>query len=220
MTDLGQVQHEAEQEWLARWREGPRRLRWTRVPPQVGDAAPDRLLVDSEGAAVQLSDLWREGPLVLLFWRHYGCGCGVDRATRLMGEQPGYERAGAQVVVVGQGEPSRAKAYAERFGLRTRVLCDPGCATYEAYGLLEGTTAQLLYDASEELQRGGHEAGLRLADERRVMGRPMVDNPWQMPGEFVIDASGQIALAYRYQYCEDFPDPRVIEAALKGLRSG
>jgi hypothetical protein len=43
----------------------------------------------------------------------------------------------------------------------------------------------------------------------------MVDNPWLLPGEFVIDRAGRVVLAYRYNYCEDFPDPRVLYAALR-----
>jgi hypothetical protein len=36
-----------------------------------------------------------------------------------------------------------------------------------------------------------------------------------MPGEFVVDGDGIIRLAYRYQYCEDWPDPRVLTAAVR-----
>jgi peroxiredoxin len=39
---------------------------------QPGDAAPDLALADATGASVQLSDLWRERPLLLVFLRHYG----------------------------------------------------------------------------------------------------------------------------------------------------
>ena len=61
-----------------------------------------------------------------------------------------------------------------------------------------------------------------LVDDYRVRDIPVgvviVDSPWQMPGEFVVDASGTIRVAYRYQYCEDFPDPRVLTAALREVR--
>ena len=47
------------------------------------------------------------------------------------------------------------------------------------------------------------------------MGRPLVDNSWLLPGEFVIDTSGIVQLAYRYNYCEDFPDYRVLTTAIR-----
>ncbi|MCI0628621.1 MAG: hypothetical protein L0387_44390 [Acidobacteria bacterium] len=37
----------AEQEWLENWKRGPTRLRWSKVPLQVGDSAPDFELQDS-----------------------------------------------------------------------------------------------------------------------------------------------------------------------------
>jgi hypothetical protein len=42
----------------------------------------------------------------------------------------------------------------------------------------------------------------------------VVDSPWQLPGEFVIGSNGQIALAHRYQYCEDFPPKTVLLGAI------
>ncbi len=38
----------------------------------VNDSAPEATLVDQDGRPVKLSDLWREGPLVLFFLRHLG----------------------------------------------------------------------------------------------------------------------------------------------------
>ena len=32
---------DAEKEWLDLWKSGPSRLRWTKLPLQVGDSAPD-----------------------------------------------------------------------------------------------------------------------------------------------------------------------------------
>ena len=50
---------------------------------------------------------------------------------------------------------------------------------------------------------------------RREQGRTLVDHPWLLPGEFVIDREGAIRLAYRYQYCEDFPNPLVLTTAIR-----
>ena len=41
-----------------------------------------------------------------------------------------------------------------------------------------------------------------------------MDSPWQLPGEFVIGSDGRIALAHRYQYCEDFPPKTVLLGAI------
>ncbi len=95
----------AEKEWLELWKKGPSRLRWNEVPLQVEDLAPDFELKDTDGNLVHLCDFWRSGPALILFWRHYGCSCGVDRASRLQKEYADYIKLGASVVVIGQGEP-------------------------------------------------------------------------------------------------------------------
>ena len=103
----------AEQEWLDHWRSGPRRTRWDHVPVQVGDPAPDLELVDARsGGKVQLASLWRDRPALLLFWRHFGCSCGRDRAARLQTELDGYRAHRPAIALIGQGEPERARVYA------------------------------------------------------------------------------------------------------------
>jgi len=205
----------AEEEFLKTWKQGPTRLRWSKLPPQVGDPAPNLELQDSNGKRVSLRGFWRKRPALLMFWRHYGCGCGVDRATRLQEEYAGYVGAGANVLVIGQGEPERATAYAQKYGIPCPVLCDPDFRAYQAYGLLEGEPSLFLYDAPQDLQRRGDDATQRFIEGRREAGRPLVDDPWQLPGEFVVDRGGILRLTYRYNYCEDFPDPRVIVVVIR-----
>jgi peroxiredoxin len=205
----------AERRWLDRWASGPTRTRWTTLPPQIGDVAPDATLPDHGGTPVALASLWAEGPLLLLFWRHFGCSCGMDRAARLVAELPAYRDAGATVAIVGQGEPERAAVYRDRRGLDVPILCDPERSTYAAYGLLQGTPAQILFDAPDPLLRCEAEAGADLAASRTGTERALVDDPWQLPGEFVIDRGGVIRHAHRFNWCEDYPDPRVHVAAIR-----
>lgn len=206
----------AENEFLEGWKSGPRRTRWTKLPPQVGDPAPDFLLPDSTGTNHQISEFWNTKPLLLIFWRHYGCGCGMDRARRLREEYDGYVKSNANIALVGQGEPARAAAYSQKHELPpVPILCDPAYQVYESYGLLEGKESQIFFDAPDEFQDRQLEAGLKLISQRRSDGRPLVDNGWLLPGEFVIDTNGMIRLAYRYNYCEDFPDSRVLLAAIR-----
>ncbi|MGB3221085.1 MAG: peroxiredoxin-like family protein [Anaerolineae bacterium] len=217
MTSILESQMQAaEQECLNSWKQGPTRLRWSKLPLQVGDPAPDFELPDSSGKLVNLKGFWSDRPTLLLFWRHYGCGCGVDRASRLQKEYDDYISAGANIVIIGQGEPERATAYAMKYNLPPiAILSDPELRVYAAYGLLEGKPSQIVFDAPDEFLRRDYEAFAGLAKARREAGRPLVDSPWQLPGEFVIDHSGVVRLAYRYQYCEDWPNPLVLIAAIK-----
>lgn len=205
----------AEQEWMSAWEKGPSRTRWTKIPLQTGDIAPDFELLDSASKTVKLSSFWNSKPALLLFWRHYGCSCGRDRAARLQEEYSKYIELGANVIVIGQGEPERAIAYAQKNNITCSVLCDPTYQVYQAYDLLEGKTSQILFDAPDEYLKCDIEAGRKLQESRHGTEKASVDSPWQLPGEFVVDKNGVIRLAYRYQYCEDFPNPLVLIAGIK-----
>ena len=191
----------AEQRWFANWTRGPSRRRWTELPLQAGQLAPDVRLLDTEGREVALSSTWAERPALLLFFRHWGCGCAVDRAERLAAEYPKLAEAGANVVVIGQGGPARAAWFREAFSLPCPVLVDADELAYRAYGLLE-MSPWLLISA----QTQGPERLNEIITEFREKGRPVADNPFLLPGEFVVDRAGRLVLTYRYQYCDNMPD--------------
>ena len=217
--DLDELIEQAKEKWFERFVAGPKRLRWDELPPQIGEPAPDLEIQDSTGTWRQLSEFWAEGPALLLFWRHFGCGCGIDRAKELAQEYDEYVQAGATVAIVGEGDPERAAAYADDYEIDCPILCDPDGTAHETYGLLDFTLPQIWYEFSEEVFHRYRAATEEFAEEYTedysVDGRPKVDNPWQQPGEFVIDDDGVLQLTYRYQYCWDFPDHRVLTTAIR-----
>lgn len=208
----------AGREWLDHWRTGPTRTRWTALPPQVGDAAPQLALTNARsGEPVALSTLWADRPALLLFWRHFGCSCGRDRAARLRAEYAEYVLAGARVALIGQAEPERTMVYAAANDLPPDIalLCDPEERAYRAYGLLEGGPIEVLFDAPDAYLECQPGAGRELFEQRRDAGRPMVDNPWLLPGEFVVAPDGRLVTTHRFQFCEHWIDPRVNVAAIR-----
>ena len=56
--------------------------------PEVGDRAPDALLVDLERREVRLSSLWEERPAVVVFLRYCGCPCCQTQVVGLRNELP------------------------------------------------------------------------------------------------------------------------------------
>ena len=205
---------DAEQQWLDLWARGPQRVRWDRIPLQVGDPAPDVELRDHNGVPTRLSSLWGNGPAVILFWRHFGCSCGRDRAVRLRDEYAELVNLGATVTIVGQAGPERSAVYREQNKIPCAILSDPDEDAYRIFDVLEGTAPQVLFDASDELLACELDAGIDLAASRHDTVRASVDNPFLLAAEFVV-TNGIVQLAYRYQYCEDWPDPRVLNAAVR-----
>lgn len=210
----------AEDAWLSGWAKGPERLRWSELPLQVGDAAPDLVLRSAEGPHCNLGDAWRDGPAILIFLRHFGCGCAWERAARLGQEYRGLVAAGATVVAIGQGDPARSRDFARLAGLPCPLLCDEQRLAYTAFGLLEAKPSQVVYGMPEAFLRRDPGVAAEFMEARRATPRPPVDSPWQLPGEFVIDPAGIIRLAYRSQYCADYADPDVLVAAITEARLG
>ena len=213
MPEIAELEVAAEERWLASWLTGPTRTRYESLPPQAGDQAPDLTLPDTSGEPRHLSDFWAHGPALLVFMRHFGCSCLMERWEGLKDELADYAEAGARVVAICQAEPERARAVAERRGYAFPVLCDPERSAYQTFGLLEGQPSQILHDFpwrphDEETAR------TLFLEPRRGTERAVVDSPWQLPGEFVIGSNGRIGLAHRYQYCEDFPPKTVLLGAI------
>lgn len=201
----------AEAEWLERWTRGPTEHLGALLSP--GTAAPTLDLQDDSGELISLSDAWADSPALVMFWRHFGCTCGHDRAQRLIEEFDGYQEAGLKPVIISQGEPIRAADYAAKYDIPVPILCDPDHAAYHAFGVGQWAVEQVLFDAPAEYWTHSPELGAEFQDGRREQGRPPVDDPWRAAAEFVIGSDGIIRLAYAYQYCEDFPDPRVLTTA-------
>lgn len=213
MGSLDDLTAAAEAEWLEKWTVGPTEGLGTLVAP--GTAAPDLVLPDHTGEPVRLSDHWSTGPALLMFWRHFGCTCGVERAGRLATEYDAYSAAGLTPIIVSQGEPERAAAYRTTHNIATLILCDPDQSAYRAYGIGQWSVEQVLFDAPVEYWSHPRQLGVEFQDGRREQGRPPVDDPWLAAAEVVVGSDGIIRLSYAYQYCEDYPDPRVLTTAAR-----
>ena len=213
MSLLDELTRSAEAEWLDGWTNGPTEIEGSGLP--AGAQAPNLSLPDHTGRPRSLSEFWADQPALLMFWRHFGCGCGVDRAQRLRAEWTDFLDAGLNPVIVAQGEPARAAAYRSEHNLPCPVLCDPDHVAYRAYGVGHWPVERILFDAPTEYWVHPRSLGASFQNSRREQGRPPVDDPWRATAEFVIGADERIRLCYLYQYCEDFPDPRVLTTAAR-----
>jgi len=208
---------EAEERWLQHWLGGPQNTKWHTLPPQTGEKAPDVELRDVEGNTVRLISLWGNSKTLLIFLRHYGCKCGAERMRRFREEYPDYLATGANVVAIGQGEPGvRTKHYIELRQVPCPVLCDPELRAYHAYGLLEGLPSQIDPDIAG-WRPNDRETGVKFLEARRKTDKRLVDNPWLLSGEFIVDKQGTLRYLHRYQYCEDFPNAQYLLAALRSI---
>lgn len=214
--DIQALYLSAEQRWMQGWLAGPT---VEGNPLRRGDRAPDVEVFAVDGSPVRLSSVWADAPALVLLWRHLGCGCGLERAERLIEEHRDYLESGLNVVIVAPGEPERVARYQEQNGIPVTMLADREYAAHNAFGLGHWSLEQALYDAPDEFCNLQEATGRQFQADRRSQGRPLVDDPWMQSGEFVVAPDATIRVAYLYNYCADYPDPRVFTTAGRLLAS-
>jgi hypothetical protein len=116
---------------------------------------------------------------------------------------------------VAPGDVERVAAYKERYQIPVPMFSDLGYLAHKAFGLGHWSVEQALYDAPDEFCDLEEATGRSFQEDRRSQGRPLVDDPWMESGEFVVAPDGVIRVAYLYNYCADYPDPRVFTTAAR-----
>ena len=116
MTSVQELTSAAETEWLGRWIEGPTEREMADLPS--GSKAPDLVLPDHTGRERRLSEFWSDQPALVMFWRHFGCWCGFERAERLREEVQAYREVGLNPVIIAQAAATPIANKTARSGLR------------------------------------------------------------------------------------------------------
>lgn len=119
-----------------------------------------------------------------------------------------FAERGAQVVCVGQGTPQERAEFVEQQGpFPFDMLCDPTRAAYVAYGLARGTLYQVIFSPAVLAK------GLEAYQEGHRIG-PVVGDPFQLPGTFVVGTDGIVRFSSPGGLSSDFPPNDAVLAAL------
>lgn len=151
--------------------------------PRPGEAAPEFMLPNAEGALVRLRDLIRPGGLALLFVRGLWCPyCNVQMAA-FRDQVEAFQTLGVRVAVVTPEIGGRAAETKETLSLPFEVLCDVDEGVALQYGCLfkiPQTESMFLRDQGVDVtQHFGNDA-------------------WFMPlaSTFLINAAGEVAATF------------------------
>lgn len=171
---------------------------------RAGHRAPDFTLPDAAGQPVQLTELLKGGPVVLVFYRGNWCPyCNLQlRAYDQALAQ--FQAYGANLVAVSPQTPDLTRLTAEEKDLHFPVLSDAGNAVARQYGLA--------YQIGGAVYNTLHGVGIDLAAFNG-------DTSGELPltGTFVIAQDGHIAWATTEASFKQRPDPALILAALAQL---
>jgi peroxiredoxin len=126
--------------------------------------------------------------------------------AQLRQEKSRFDKAGAQVVLVGMGTPEQSAAFGKQFDVPFPILSDPRKELYRAFELKRMSALGFLSPSvtlkGVAAMAQGHGIGLPQGDVR------------QLPGVFVIDTAGQIVYSHHAADPADHPDADTILKAL------
>ncbi|WP_146598042.1 peroxiredoxin-like family protein [Novipirellula aureliae] len=149
---------------------------------QVGDAAIDAQLSGWDGKSVKLSDLWQEGPIVLMWYRGGWCPYCNIQLRAMQQSMDRIEDAGARLVVLTPELPEKAKETAEANDLDIVALHDKGNAVARKYGLVFDLPEAIIPSYRDKLK-------LPEYNGNDVMELPLA-------ATYVIDKVGKITYAF------------------------
>jgi peroxiredoxin len=205
-TLLDQLAQQLPAEVLAELSKGITTLVQTGIAQQsvkVGERAPDFTLPDVEGSPVALSELLKQGPVVLTFYRGEWCPfCNLTlRAYQRI--LPQIQALGASLVAVSPQTPDHSLSTVEKKELTFPVLSDVGNIVARKYHLVFtlDQTFRTLYTSIG-------------ADLPSFNG----DSSWElpMPATFLLAQDGTVRLAF---VDEDFTHRLEPVTLLDGLRA-
>ncbi len=103
---------------------------------QVGDDAVDGTLKGWKGDSVTLSELWSQGPVVLMWYRGGWCPYCNLQLRAMQQSLDKIENAGAKLVILTPELPEKAKETAEASGISIVALHDKDLALAKQYGIV------------------------------------------------------------------------------------
>lgn len=106
-----------------------------RTALQVGQRAPRLSLPNAKGEAVDLSQLWQQGPLIVVFYRGGWCPyCNLElRAWQQL--LPQVKAQGAQLIAISPQTPDNSLSTREKNELAFEVLSDSSLQAAEGFGI-------------------------------------------------------------------------------------
>ncbi|QDT31934.1 peroxiredoxin-like family protein [Thalassoglobus polymorphus] len=149
---------------------------------QVGDAAIDAQLTGWDGSTVKLSELWQEGPIVLMWYRGGWCPYCNIQLRAMQQSMDKIENSGAKLVVLTPELPEKAKETAEANDLDLVALHDKDNALARKYGLVFQLPEAIIPAYRDKLKLPEYN------------GNDAMELP--LSATYVIDQSGKITYAF------------------------
>lgn len=171
---------------------------------------PHYELLDPLGKPAFLKDILGGRPTLLCFLRHFGCLFCFEHASGLLAEKVALQKAGAQLVFVGNGNPTHAREFMVEYNLAGGVFTDPSRRLYAALEMRHGVNLTINIQTARHARRA-YQLGYR---QTGVKG-----DPWQQGGNVAVSSDGKIiAIARASVAGEPIPMKSVIDSLTRDAR--
>ncbi|WP_146457183.1 peroxiredoxin-like family protein [Rubripirellula tenax] len=193
-------------EVLSTFKDGIKNVKATGIEAnaiQVGDLAIDAELTGWDGNTIKLSELWKSGPVVLMWYRGGWCPYCNLQLRAMQKELSAIEGAGARLVVLTPELPEKAKETAERNGLAMIALHDKDNELAKQYGIAFDLPPAIIPMYRDKLKLGSFN------------GNDKMELP--LSATYVIDSSGKITYAFLDADYTKRAEPTEVMAAVKAL---
>lgn len=148
---------------------------------------------------VSIYDSSQEGPVMMVFLRHFGCVFCREALKHIKNERSNWEKKGITIVLIHPSSKASGEVYLTQFDLLdVPSIADPECKIYEQFGLAKGSMSQL-FGLSTFFR------GFEVAAKGILPMVKQVGDGFQMPGIFII-YNGQIKDSYIHKSASDKPD--------------
>ncbi len=149
---------------------------------RAGERAPDAALGDSHGDRIRLSDLWCDGPLVLLFYRDRGCAFCTLELRAWQRALPALRAAGGRLLAVSPQDEQAIALMRERDRLEFQMVADAGNAIARRWGVL--------HEVAPAMHEAYAAAGVAVGEAGGLAGAV------PLPAVFIVGTDGRIGWAH------------------------
>ena len=168
--------------------------------------APLVVVTLDSGESVDMSHLYKEKPLALVFLRHFGCIFCREQITQLRNFTT------ENIVFVSMGKVEEAATFRAKMESPQPIISDPLKTLYDQFGLRRGQLNQML---NPNTFKRGMQA--TLSGNRGGLIPP--SDPWMLAGTFIINTNGEIIFSHFSRDAADNMSGESIVAKLKEAES-
>lgn len=167
---------------------------------QEGNTMPEFKYTDIQGNKAELSHLWKNQKVLIIWLRHFGCRFYAEAGVKLPNLQKELQKLGINLACVVQGTPEEAKMF---FTLDT-IECIPDShkESYKLLGLERTSWFQILFPTKALRKR--REEATKLGCSISAKGtKQKSSDPLQLPGAALINEDGKLLWIHRAKHTGD-----------------